>query len=150
MIGWEEMEKFHFDIDFFKDVTPDTNLQGFQFFINGEIQEDIPYHPSEGVTHRITFPSLDPGHYVFHWIFHQPIGSNRRKVVTVYDIEVIGSHRGGAENYESCEAGGSSHRLALFGNDSFLFRKLLIRWVRLPPLPPRDVVNLEFFLMQQM
>jgi hypothetical protein len=93
------------------DVSVDSNLQGFQFFINGEIQEDIPYHPSEDVKHHITFPSLDPGRYIFHWIYHQPVGSNRRKVITVTDIEVVGSHNGGAENYESCQAGLKRERL---------------------------------------
>jgi len=93
----------------------DNGLPGFQFFIDGKPEEkSILFHPDEDVTQTATFTNIGVGSHVFHWIFHQPLGSNRNKRIILSDIEVIGSDRGSASEYKSCPRGTHSREGSFF------------------------------------
>lgn len=88
------------------DTALDNGLPGFQFFIDGKPEErSIVYHPDEDVTQTAIFSGIGVGPHVFHWVFHQPLGSNRNKRIILSDIEVFGSDRGSAYDFKSCPRG---------------------------------------------
>jgi hypothetical protein len=91
------------------ETSVDNGLPGFQFFIDGKPEDrTVYYHPEEDRIQSIKINDIAPGQHIFHWVFHQPLGSNRQKRIILSDIVVTGSVEGSAVEYVSCERGSYS------------------------------------------
>jgi hypothetical protein len=87
------------------DMATDESLAGVQFFLDGVPQDrSVVYHPEENRENKASFP-LAPGEHTFHWVFHQPLGTNRQKKLVLSDIVVVGSNASAAGVTIVCERG---------------------------------------------
>jgi len=84
----------------------DNGLSGFQFFIDGKPDEkSVLYRPFMDTTLTASIQYIPAGPHTFHWVFHQPLGSNTRNRAILSNIRVVGSSRGSASHYSTCQSG---------------------------------------------